>query len=177
MYLDIFLAVLLGWAAWSGWRNGFLKEAISCMGLLGGIIVAALIYYFLGDNLRIQGARSSQMVNVGMFFVLCIVMPLVLSIVANMLTKALRGMRLGIPNSLLGMAFCLAKYVLLASFVFNAMEMLHIMNPERTEHSILYSPVRGAIPLLTNHGSFGRAATPADTVENKADTTYVYFNR
>lgn len=50
-------------------------------------------------------------------------------------------MKLGLPNSLLGAAASVVKFVLLLSFAFNMMTQLEIMNVERTESSHLYQPV------------------------------------
>ena len=42
MFIDIFIIVLTVWALVSGWRNGFLKELVSSLGFLAGLLVAAL---------------------------------------------------------------------------------------------------------------------------------------
>ena len=38
--IDLFILVLIVWAAFSGWRHGLVKEIISTVGLLAGLLMA-----------------------------------------------------------------------------------------------------------------------------------------
>ena len=143
--IDAFILILMAWAAFSGWRAGFLKEIVSTVGILVGLFIAATCYSFLGEYLAVSGSESNMMTSIVAFFLLWIIVPIALGLVANMLTKALKGMELGIPNSILGMLISVAKFLLLLSCVFNAMDALGIMNEERTKNSLLCRPVAAIV--------------------------------
>ena len=169
--IDLFILVLMIWAAFNGWRNGFIKEVVSSVGFLAGLLIAATCYSTFGEYLAVTGTESNMFTSVVAFFLLWIVVPIVLGLVANILTKALKGMQLGLPNSILGTLVSLVKYVVLISCVLNVMQALHILNEEKTEDSKLYAPVTGVLQWLwENHGTL-MPADEADTLKN--DTVWV----
>lgn len=169
--IDLFILVLMIWAAFNGWRNGFIKEVVSSVGFLAGLLIAATCYSTFGEYLAVTGTESNMFTSVVAFFLLWIVVPIVLGLVANILTKALKGMQLGLPNSILGALVSLVKYVVLISCVLNVMQALHILNEEKTEDSKLYAPVTGVLQWLwENHGTL-MTADEADTLKN--DTVWV----
>ena len=98
--------------------------------------------------------------------------PCILGFVANNLTRALRGMRMGLPNSLLGAAVSALKFLILISCVLNMMSVLGIMNRERTRDSHLYEPVKGALTFIFHE----TAAVAGEQLEEmKNDTTWIYL--
>ncbi len=175
MYIDIFLIVLILWAAYSGWRNGFLKEVVSAGGFFVGLLIAATCYSTLGDYLTKAGSQLGVLTNIVAFFLLWIIVPIALGFVANVLTKALKGLKLGLPNSLLGVAVSVLKYAILISCVFNVMSALHIMNEERTRDSRLFEPAKNALSFVFSNFE-GIQASQADD-EQQSDTIWVDFDR
>ncbi len=166
--IDIFIVVLLAWAAYSGWRAGFVKELVSSAGFLVGLLIAATCYSAFGEALAVNGTETNIVTNIIAFFLLWIIVPIVLGFVANILTKALKGMQLGMPNSILGAAVSLLKYFVLLSCVLNVMGALHIMNQERTASSHLYGPVTQSLQAF-----FPEAPADTTAAEVKADTVWV----
>lgn len=162
MYLDIFILIVLVWALFNGWRQGFVKELVSAGGFLVGLFVAATCYGTLGEYLSVDGSESNMVTSIVAFFILWIIVPIFLGFVANLLTRALKGLRLGLPNSLLGAGVSLLKYVILISCVLNVMDSLRILNDARTATSHLYAPAKGALGYF-----FEKAAAAAE----KNDTT------
>lgn len=146
--VDIFIIVLLGWALFSGWRHGFVKEIVSSVGMLVGLLVAATCYSTFSTFLAVDGSESNMITSIVAFLILWIVVPIGLGFVANVLTKALKGMKLGMPNSILGALVSGIKYLLLISCVLNAMEAVGIMNQEKASASKLYTPVTGTVRML-----------------------------
>lgn len=169
--IDIFICVLLLWAAFSGWRAGFIKEVVSTVGFLVGLLIAATCYSAFSEFLAVKGTETNMLTSVIAFFLLWIIVPILLGLVANLLTKALKGMQLGIPNSILGATVSVLKYVVLLSCVLNVMQALHIMNDEKTADSHLFKPVAGALQMFFAADSFKTA--PADSVEAQPDTIWV----
>lgn len=168
--LDIFIAIVTLWALFNGWRTGFIKEITSSIGLLVGLLVAATCYSAFGQYLTVSGTESNMVTSVIAFFLLWIIVPIVLGFVANVLTKSLKGLQLGTPNSILGAVVSLLKYLLLLSCVLNVMQSLHILNSDKAESSKLLGPVTGALQLFFNHDE-----APADTTADstKTDTVWV----
>ena len=47
-------------AAFNGWRNGLLKEFVSSVGLLVGLLVAATCYSSFGEYLAVEGSETNM---------------------------------------------------------------------------------------------------------------------
>lgn len=178
MYIDLFIAILLLWALYNGWRNGFLKEIISTLGFLVGLLVAALFYSTLGEYLAVDGSESNMLTSVIAFFILWIMVPIALGFVANVMTQALKGMKLGIPNSLLGMAVSFAKFLFLLSCVLNVMSGLRILDSRKTDSSHLYRPVAGVLDFMFDKAVHSTSSSETDSLDaQKPDTVWVDFTR
>ena len=113
MTLDIFIIAILLWAGFNGWKKGLLKELISMGGFLLGLLIAATCYSTLGEYLTVNGSQVNMLTSIVAFLILWIIVPIALGFVATMLTKTLKGMKLGTPNSILGLLVSILKYGLL----------------------------------------------------------------
>lgn len=174
MFLDIFLVVVFIWAVYQGWTQGFLKEIISAIGFLVGLFVAATCYSTLGEYLTDNNTHVSTATNVIAFFILWIIVPIALGFVANMLTKALKGMKLGIPNSLLGAIVSVVKYTILLSCIFFMMDAVGILNTSQVEKSMTYNPSKKIVEGVLKN------VLPADSTKAdngiqpaSSDTTWI----
>lgn len=161
MFIDIFLIVLLLWSLYSGWKQGFLKEVVSAVGFLVGLLIAATCYSQLGEYLTQAGSQLGALTNVVAFLILWVIVPIVLGFAANVATKALKGMKLGLPNSLLGALVSAVKYVILISCVLNVMSALNILDEEKTRDSQLYEPTKGLLSMLFSQ-DFIQTQEPAE---------------
>ncbi|MCH5181796.1 MAG: CvpA family protein [Prevotellaceae bacterium] len=172
MYIDIFIAIVLAGAAWTGWKNGLLREIASSAGCFVGLFVAAGCYARLGRYLAVDGTAGNMLTSLVAFFMLWIMVPLLLGLAATLLTKALGGMKLGLPNSLLGMAVAVFKYVVLLAVVLAAMDALGILNEERAQRSRLYAPLRHALTDAVERvaGDLGSDAADGGA---EADTVWI----
>ena len=106
------------------------------VGFVVGLFVAAGLYSSFGEYLSPHIGASPTVANILAFLVLWIVVPIVLGLVANLLTKALKGMKIGLPNSILGAAVSLIKYLILMSCVFNVMSFLGIVSQAKAEEAV-----------------------------------------
>lgn len=140
MAIDIFILVVLLWASYDGWRDGFIKQLVSAIGFFVGLIVAALCYSAFGKYLTVDGSQVNMLTSVIAFFLLWIVVPIVLGTIAKMLTSFLKGIHLGWLNSLLGVGTSVLKYLILLSCIFNVLTMLQMLPHEKTEDSRLFQP-------------------------------------
>lgn len=173
--IDLFILIIILWAAFSGWRSGFLKEVISTVGFLVGLFVAATCYKSFGEYLAVNGSEANMLTSIIAFLLLWIIVPIVLGLVANILTAALKGMKLGLPNSILGAGVSVAKYMILMSCVLNVMETLHIMDTDKTTSSHLYKPVTGALQFFFPKDS--TYVAPNDWMNQKNDTVWIDFTQ
>lgn len=174
MYIDIFILVVLVWSAWTGWHNGFLKEIVSSVGFFVGLLAAALCYSTLGQYLAVDGSQSNMLTSVVAFFILWVMVPMLLGLGATLLTKALKGMKLGLPNSLLGMAVAVLKYGVLMCVVFSVMDALGIMDSRRAQSSRLYGPLRGVlIDVADSLGSDDSRRLAPDAPAESGDTVWI----
>lgn len=175
MYIDIFLIVLLAWAIFNGWRNGFIKELFNMLGTILGLLAACGCYYTLAEYLTVDGTKTNMVLSIIAFFILCFFIPLGLGFAANRVTWLVKEMKLGRPNSLLGAAVSTLKFLLVISFAFNIMENLHIMNDERTATSHLYTPVRQCLNFVRDEARVQLRRQMEMRVE-RPDTTYIHFD-
>ena len=175
MYIDLFIVVVLLWSAWTGWHNGFLKEIISSVGFFAGLLVAALCYSTLGKYLAVDGSESNMLTSVVAFFILWIMVPMLLGLGATLLTKALKGMKLGLPNSLLGAAVAVLKYGVLMCVVFSVMDALGIMDERRARSSRLYGALRGAMVDAADclGSDDSRRLAPERSAGQESDTVWI----
>ncbi len=148
MLFDIFIAVILLWAALTGWRNGLLKELVSALGFIVGLVIAATCYSQLGEYLAMNGSETNITLNIAAFFLLWIIVPIFLGFVANMLTKAMSAICMGWLNSLGGLVIAVIKYLVLLSCVLNVMSLLGIMDEERKASSRLITPAEQVVSIL-----------------------------
>ena len=173
--IDLFLIVLLLWSLFSGWRNGFIKEVVSTVGFLVGLFVAATCYTTLGEYLAVNGSETNQVTSIIAFFILWIIVPIALGFAANVLTRAIKGMQLGIPNSLLGAVISFVKFLILISCVLNVMEALNILDESKRKDSALFSPVCNEVKMLLPESEHLKQFTPEDN-STESDTFWVEMN-
>lgn len=170
--LDLFIIVVLLWAAWRGWRAGLVKEVVSAVGFFVGLFIAALLYEWLGSYLAVSGTETNMVTSLIAFFLLWIVVPIVLGMVANVLTRFLKGMKLGTPNSILGALVGVFKFWVLLCCVLYAMGALRILNADRVADSHLYGILMAPAHAFV-HGDTPESQ-PADSVSDaKPDTVWV----
>ncbi|MBP3227226.1 MAG: CvpA family protein [Bacteroidaceae bacterium] len=176
MYIDIFVAAVLLWAFYNGWRQGLIKELVSALGWLVGLLVAATCYGLLGRYLAVDGSEANQLTSIAAFLILWIAVPVFLGFVATLFTKAIKGRAINLPNAALGAVVSGVKFLILLSCAFNVMAALRILNPARTEGSLLYEPVRGALTVF--FGSTGTNAPASQTADDTtSDTVWIEMNK
>ena len=176
--IDFIIILTLVWGAYRGWKNGLLKEVVSMLGFFVGLFIAYELYGVFGEWLAPQ---LSGNVSVGRvfgrvlaFIILWVVVPIVLGLVATVLTKTLKGLRLGFPNSMLGLLVGALKFYILLSFVFGAMDALHILSQEKKDASLLYNTVALAGDQVFHHDDRARPADDAQQGDSvQSDTTWI----
>lgn len=144
--IDILILIALGAGVVSGYMKGFIRQLASILGLIVGLLAAKALYASLAEKLC-PAVTDSMTVAQGLsFVVIWIAVPLLFTVVASLLTKAMEAVSLGWLNRLLGCALGALKYLLLASLVISVIEFIDsdnkLINETKKSTSLLYYPMK-----------------------------------
>ncbi len=170
--IDIFILVVVLWAIFNGWKTGLVKEITSTVGTLVGLLIAATCYSAFGEYLAVNGSETNMVTSIIAFLLLWIVVPIVLGFAANVVTRSLKGMQLGMPNSILGALISVVKYLIILSCVLNVMQSLNILNIEKAKESRLLPPITGVLQTFFPNDT-AKVSTSDTTRTAKPDTIWV----
>ena len=164
--LDIILLVFVGIGFVLGFTKGFIRQLTSILGLVVGLIAAKMLYASLAEKICPIVTESMTVAQVISFLGIWIIVPLLFSLVAYLLTKAFEAVSLGFLNRLLGAIFGMAKFLLLAMLI---IAMIDYLDPEdklivrKTKES---SKLYGAVQRL-NEYLFPVAAKATQNIYNQ----------
>lgn len=143
--IDIILLIIIGIGAISGFMKGFFRQFASILGLIVGLIAAKLLYASVAEKIYHTVTDSMTTAQVISFIGIWLIVPLIFSIVANLLTKAFEAVSLGWFNRLCGAALGATKYLLVLMLVIYAIEYLDpdskFLIKTKKEDSTLYLPI------------------------------------
>lgn len=139
--IDLAIIVILAWGAVRGWGTGFIKQFVSLLGFIVGLIIAIIFYSPVAKVLVSLLTISTSLASIIAFLFLWVIIPIVLGVIANLLTKTLKAVHLNMPNSVFGMFLGVFKYLLFLSCIFNVNKIVNLVEPSVTYKSYLYEPV------------------------------------
>lgn len=144
--LDLVIVIMLGIGAIIGFMKGFIKQVISMVGLVAGLLVARALFGVVGEKLAVEVGTSATFGQILAFFLIWIIVPIGLSIIASILTKMAKMVSLGFVNRWLGSGIGLIKYGLLVSMFINLIEFIdldnHLIYAESKQKAALYYPMQ-----------------------------------
>ena len=151
-WVDITIALILLFAIWRGWRNGFIFElALSCAfftGLYGGFKLASIIQEKINPVMN-AGTETSYKVS---FLIAFIIVFIAVILLGRLFSSLVNVTPLGIFNRILGALFGLVRYALLLSvmlwFLYSAEKKFRFIPQAQTEKSKLISPIQKVAPAL-----------------------------
>ncbi|MCD8293470.1 MAG: CvpA family protein [Prevotellaceae bacterium] len=145
MIIDIIIIVVVGLGAVLGYVKGFLKQLASIAGLVAGLLVAKALYAPTADKLADVVGGSHTFVQILAFVLIWLAVPLLFTLVASLLTRALKAVSLGGVNRMLGLLLGAAKYLLLASLLVCVLEYIdadgRIVEKQLKRESRMYYPI------------------------------------
>ena len=146
--LDILIlaVVLVGFV--KGLMCGFFRQVVSIVWFLAGLWVAFMLYSVLGDWIAPYIGSDVSVGRALAFILLWIGVPVGLSLLAYMLTKAVETVKLGGLNRLGGALLGGLKYMVFLSCALNVAFRIHLISGSTGEHSRLYHPVRAIADKL-----------------------------
>lgn len=143
--LDLVIVIMLALGTIVGFMKGFIKQVISMVGLIAGLLVARALFGAVGEKLAVQVGTSVTFGQILAFFLIWIIVPIGLSIVASILTKVVSMAKLGFVNRWLT-GIGLIKYGLLVSMFINLIEFVDSNNQlifaEKKQASVMYYPMQ-----------------------------------
>jgi len=145
-WLDILLLIILGAAAWKGFRRGFIIELASLVGVVLGIWAGIHLSERVIDSLELEVKSAAFAFLITFALVLALVV-----LIGHGLTKLIDLASLSIPNKIAGIAFGVLRSAFTLSIALN---LLHgwtegSMPPaDVREASRLHAPVSAFAPLL-----------------------------
>ena len=143
--IDIIILIALGAGVIIGFMKGFIRQLASILGLIVGLLAAKALYTSLAVKLCPTVTDSMTVAQILAFVIIWIAVPLIFTLVASVLTKAMEAVSLGWLNRLLGAGLGALKYLLLVSLVVCIIQFIdtdsQLISQTKKEESLLYYPM------------------------------------
>ena len=141
--IDIIILIALGAGVIIGFMKGFIRQLASILGLIVGLLAAKALYTSLA--VKLCPTVTDSMAQILAFVIIWIAVPLIFTLVASVLTKAMEAVSLGWLNRLLGAGLGALKYLLLVSLVVCVIQFIdtdsQLISQTKKEESLLYYPM------------------------------------
>jgi membrane protein required for colicin V production len=139
-FIDIVFAVLLGWGAFRGLRNGLFVELASLISFVVGIYMAIKFSYLIGGF--IGDGKTAKVVA---FVVTLIIVVVAIHLLAKVFSKIASFVFLGWLNKLGGAVFAVFKTILLLGIVLNLLQKVNVndalISKETQDKSMFFTPI------------------------------------
>lgn len=148
MIIDFIFAILLLWAAFKGFKNGFIVALFSLAALIIGLAAALKLSVVVSEYLATSTQSSSRWWPFISFILVFILVVILVKLGAKLLQKSVELLWLGWANRLAGIAF----YVILFSFIYSIilfyLVQLKLLSAETTAQSVTYSVLAPIGPMV-----------------------------
>ena len=149
---DIVLIAFIGFGLFRGLMNGFFVEIASLIALVAGVYGAIHFSNYAETLIDENSQWDEKTVNIVAFAVTFLVIVLVIAMAGKALTKLADFAALGIVNKIFGGLFGALKTALILSVILNVFDSMNravpLTDEKSIEDSVLYSPVKGLVPML-----------------------------
>ena len=143
-YIDMFIIVLLIWAVFRGFTQGFIMQLTLLAALALGIFAALKLSGFTAEKLVDYISVSSEslyLISIGITFVLVFIG---VNLVGKLVEKMVEAVQLSFINRLFGVIFSLGKTVILLGILLAFINRIDLHTPllpkYSREHSLFYKP-------------------------------------
>lgn len=144
--IDIIILIAVGVGAVRGFMKGFIRQLASILGLVVGLLAAKALYVSLAEKLCPVVTDSMTVAQVLSFIMIWIAIPLIFTVVASVLTKAMEVISLGWLNRLLGAGLGALKFLLLTILLVCVIEFIdsdnRLIDETKKDASLLYYPIQ-----------------------------------
>lgn len=143
--IDIIILIIIGIGLVLGMVRGFLKQACATVGLIVGLLVARALFGVVGEQLAPHIGMSVSVAQIISFIVIWAVVPVLLMLAGEALTKVLEAVHLGSVNRLLGGITGAILNILFIGLFIQILEYIDpkekLISRETKEESVFYHPV------------------------------------
>lgn len=150
-WLDIVILLILAGGLASGFRNGFVGEVASLLGLVLGIWGAIRFSWWTADLLEGLGLKFSLMPVIS-FIVTFLIITIIMQIIAGLISSLLKAISLNWINRIAGIVagvFKAAVFTSVVLLVLDAFSHRHPVIPVAVRNeSVLYESVSEIVPTL-----------------------------
>lgn len=140
-FLDLLIAVPLGYLVFKGYRRGLIFETASLAGVVVGSIVAVRMANWFSDAVGLDG-KNALLVS---FFVLFVGVVILAMAVGKLVERFVRLMHVGFFNNLAGAVLGMTKGVCIVGVMLYYVAIIDlnekILTHETKQVSMLYRPV------------------------------------
>lgn len=147
--IDFLFLILLAVGAVSGFLKGFVRQLATLFGLIAGLFVAKALYLSVAGKLAPAIIDSMTAAQIIAFIAIWVLVPLVCTIIASLLTRFLEAVSLGGINKLLGLLAGMVLTILILSMILNIIDFLDPTGrfiTQSTKHqSVLYYFIKDII--------------------------------
>ncbi len=140
-FLDILIAIPLGYLIYKGYRRGLIFELASLVGIVLGSILAVRFAHWFSALLGI-GGENAYLISFFIIFLIVIVLSLLL---AKMVERFVKLVHVGTLNNIAGALFGMLKGVCIIGVLIYYVALIDldekVLTRDTKEHSLLYHPV------------------------------------
>ena len=170
-FMDILILVPIGYAAWKGFKHGFVIELFTLLAILVGIYVGIHFSDFIAAWLKVTFSWDSPYLPVVAFTITFLGVGAMIYFSGKLIEKMIKVVNLSPVNKAFGIVFAVLKMLYILSVLLVLIESYDEKNdffPEKTkEHSLLYIPVRDisvkTVPALSESTIFIKNALQPET--------------
>jgi membrane protein required for colicin V production len=145
-YIDIILIVPILWAAFKGFKKGFIIGVFSLLALFAGIYAGLHFSNYMSDALSSNFNISSEYLPLTSFILTFLIVLIGVYYLGKALEKVVKMASLEFLNKLAGSFFGLLKGVLIMSLLVLCFHSINtrveVVDKEQLDKSILYNPLR-----------------------------------
>lgn len=149
---DIILFLPLLWAAWKGFKNGFIIEVASIVALIAGIYLAANFSEITAGAIKNWLDIEGTWLGYVSFLATFILAVFGVYALAKVIEKAVNLAALKLVNKIAGLVFGVLKVALILSIILNLLGWLDrhvpVLSKSEPDKSLLFNPVKGIAPAI-----------------------------
>ncbi|MDI3318441.1 CvpA family protein [Pinibacter soli] len=150
MIIDILFIIILVFALYKGWRNGFVVAILSVVGLIIGLVAAMKLSAVTANYLKDSTNISLRWLPFISFLIVFIAVMLLIRLLASLITKTMEVVALGWANKLAGIILYAVVYTIALSVVLFYIQKVHIISDKTVEESHFYGFIQPLGPVAIN---------------------------
>ncbi len=153
-YLDIFLLLIIGWGGYMGFSKGLVKELASILGIILGVVLAKNYFPVVDKKLYVLFESEADFISLISTLIIFLSTIMIFKIFANILTKFLKSIALGLLNRIVGALFGILKSTLVLCiiiFIFSKINnVLNVIEDSKIQSSLVYKEIERINKIILN---------------------------